>query len=157
MEVEVNSEMDYCDLQSLSLIYLGKTTIHHTVRKHEQGSEITSREFQPAVQASYCEKISPSSSSLSHCYVWWIFSVFTWRHGGHVGVQNNSENSIIMQNLSDILPLFCAPTWPSHHVSEWNEGRRNRTFRERHTERVTSKIRLHHMLGKFVMSKSWDG
>ena len=28
---------------------------------------------------------------------------------------------IIMQNLSDILPLFCTPTWPSHHVSE-NQG-----------------------------------
>ena len=27
-------------------------------------------------------------------------------------------DSIIMQNLSDILPIFCAPTWPSHHVSE---------------------------------------
>ena len=25
---------------------------------------------------------------------------------------------IIMQNVSDILPLFCTPTWPSHHVSE---------------------------------------
>ena len=33
-------------------------------------------------------------------------------------------DSIIMQNLSNILPLFCTPTWPSHHVSEnqelWN-------------------------------------
>ena len=28
---------------------------------------------------------------------------------------------IIMQNLSDILPLFCTPTWPSHHMSE-NQG-----------------------------------
>ena len=26
-------------------------------------------------------------------------------------------DSIIVQNLSDVLPLFCAPTWPSHHVS----------------------------------------
>ena len=26
-----------------------------------------------------------------------------------------------MQNLSDILPLFCTPTWPSHHVSENQE------------------------------------
>ena len=26
-----------------------------------------------------------------------------------------------MQNLSDILPLFCAPTWPSNHVSENQE------------------------------------
>ena len=34
-------------------------------------------------------------------------------------------DSIIMQNLSDILPLFCTPTWPSHHVDfenlqKWN-------------------------------------
>ena len=56
-----------------------------------------------------------------------MFSVFTWRHGGHAGVQDNSEkifwefDSIIMQNLSDILPLFCAPTRPSHHVSENQE------------------------------------
>ena len=28
---------------------------------------------------------------------------------------------IIMQNLSDILPLFSTPTWPSHHVTE-NQG-----------------------------------
>ena len=27
-------------------------------------------------------------------------------------------DSIIMQNLSDILLLFCTPTWPSHYVSE---------------------------------------
>ena len=27
-------------------------------------------------------------------------------------------DSIIMQNLSDILPLFCTPTWSSHHVGE---------------------------------------
>ena len=27
-------------------------------------------------------------------------------------------DSIITQNLSDILPLFCTPTWPSHYVSE---------------------------------------
>ena len=25
---------------------------------------------------------------------------------------------IIMQNLSDILPLFCTPTWPSHHACD---------------------------------------
>ena len=31
-------------------------------------------------------------------------------------------DSIIMQNLSDILPLFCTPTWPSHHVSENQES-----------------------------------
>ena len=30
-------------------------------------------------------------------------------------------DSIIMQNLSNILPLFCTPTWPSHHVSENQE------------------------------------
>ena len=30
-------------------------------------------------------------------------------------------DSIIMQNLSDILPLFCTPTWPSHHMSENQE------------------------------------
>ena len=30
-------------------------------------------------------------------------------------------DSIIMQNLGDILPLFCTPTWPSHHVSENQE------------------------------------
>ena len=28
---------------------------------------------------------------------------------------------IIMQNLSDVLPLFCTPTWPSHHLSENQE------------------------------------
>ena len=27
-----------------------------------------------------------------------------------------------MQNLSNILPLFCAPTWPSHHMSENQES-----------------------------------
>jgi len=26
-----------------------------------------------------------------------------------------------MQNLSSILPLFCTPTWPFHHVSEKQE------------------------------------
>ena len=30
-------------------------------------------------------------------------------------------DSIIMQNLGDILALFCTPTWPSHHVSENQE------------------------------------
>ena len=29
--------------------------------------------------------------------------------------------SIIMQNLSDILPLFCTPTCPPHHVSATQE------------------------------------
>ena len=29
--------------------------------------------------------------------------------------------SIIMQNLSDILPLFCKPTCPPHHVSATQE------------------------------------
>ena len=28
---------------------------------------------------------------------------------------------IILQNLSDILPLFCTPTWPSHHLRENQE------------------------------------
>ena len=32
---------------------------------------------------------------------------------------------IIMQNVSDILPLFCTPTWPSHHVSENQQWRHN--------------------------------
>ena len=32
-------------------------------------------------------------------------------------------DSIIMQNWSDILPLFCTPTWPSHQVSENQEER----------------------------------
>ena len=53
----------------------------------------------------------------------------TWRHGGHVGVQNNSEKSpfiwefdfIIMLNLSDILPLFWTPICLPHHVSETQE------------------------------------
>ena len=30
-------------------------------------------------------------------------------------------DSIIMQNLSDILPLFCTQTWSSHHISENQE------------------------------------
>ena len=30
-------------------------------------------------------------------------------------------DSIIMQNLSEILPLFRTPTWPSHHASENQE------------------------------------
>ena len=30
-------------------------------------------------------------------------------------------DSIIMQNLSVILLMFCTPTWPSHHVSENQE------------------------------------
>ena len=30
-------------------------------------------------------------------------------------------DSIIMQNLNDILPLFCTPTWLPHHVSENQE------------------------------------
>ena len=56
-----------------------------------------------------------------------VFSVFTLRHGRHVGAQNNSKNSpldfdsIIMQNFSDILPLFCTPTWPPHQASENQE------------------------------------
>ena len=35
-------------------------------------------------------------------------------------------DSIIMQNLSDVLPLFCTPIWPSHHVSENQELRASR-------------------------------
>ena len=30
-------------------------------------------------------------------------------------------DSIIMQNVSDNLRLFCTQTWPSHHVSENQE------------------------------------
>ena len=30
-------------------------------------------------------------------------------------------DSIIVQNFSGILPLFCTPAWPSHHVSENQE------------------------------------
>ena len=30
-------------------------------------------------------------------------------------------DSIIMRNLSDILPLICTPIWPSHYVSENQE------------------------------------
>ena len=30
-------------------------------------------------------------------------------------------DSIIVQNLSDILPLFCTLTWPFHHVSDNQE------------------------------------
>ena len=30
-------------------------------------------------------------------------------------------DSITMQNLNNILPLFCTPTWPSQHVSENQE------------------------------------
>ena len=37
-------------------------------------------------------------------------------------------DSIIMQNLSDILPLFCTSTWSSHHVSEKQEYH----FRRKH-------------------------
>ena len=29
---------------------------------------------------------------------------------------------IIKPNLSDILPLFCTSTWPSHHVSKNQES-----------------------------------
>ena len=30
-------------------------------------------------------------------------------------------DSTIMQNFNDILPLFCTPIWPSHHLSESQE------------------------------------
>ena len=52
------------------------------------------------------------------------FSAFTWRHRGHFGVQYNSQkglfgiDSIIMQNVSDILPLFRTSTRPSHRMRE---------------------------------------
>ena len=40
-------------------------------------------------------------------------------------------DSIIMQNLGDILQLFCTPTWPSHHVGENQEPRTaDKTSRE---------------------------
>ena len=32
-------------------------------------------------------------------------------------------DSIIMQNLRDISPLFYRPTWPSHHVSKTKNSR----------------------------------
>ena len=35
-----------------------------------------------------------------------------------------------MQNLSDILPLFCTPTWLSYHVSE-NQGYFHRFFEKK--------------------------
>ena len=60
-------------------------------------------------------------------FVTWKFSVFTYCHSGHVGVQNNSEesllefDSIIVQNVNDILSLFCTPIWPPHHVRENQE------------------------------------
>ena len=69
-----------------------------------------------------------------------ILSIFTWRHGDHVGVQKDSEKvfwecqSIIMQNLSDVLPLFCTPNWPSHHVSENQELD---SWRKQYVERRT--------------------
>ena len=48
----------------------------------------------------------------------WV--VFTWRHSRHVGAQNEREKclSIIMQNTSHNLLLFCAPARPSYHVIE---------------------------------------
>ena len=41
-------------------------------------------------------------------------------------------DSIIMQNLRDISPLFCTPTWPSHHVREnqeykWEKSKADQT------------------------------
>ena len=30
-------------------------------------------------------------------------------------------DSVIMQNLSDILPMFSTPTWPSYHETEKQE------------------------------------
>ena len=64
-----------------------------------------------------------------NCYEFW-FSVFMWRHGSQAAMLVNRTimkkvfwefDSIVMQNWSDILPLFCTLTWPSHHVSENQE------------------------------------
>ena len=38
-------------------------------------------------------KICPCCMIYSVCFT--VFSVFTWRHGGHLGVQNNSEKIIL--------------------------------------------------------------
>ena len=54
-------------------------------------------------------------------------TAFILGHRGHVGVQNNSEKSLLgisfycYAKLEGHLPLFCTPTWPSHHVSENKE------------------------------------
>ena len=55
-----------------------------------------------------------------------ILLVCTWRHGGHVSVENNCEkifrefDSIIMQNLN-ILLLFCRATCLPYRVSATQE------------------------------------
>ena len=48
-------------------------------------------------------------------------------------------DSFIMQNLSDILPLFCTPAWPSHHVSENQEYRLLTEFEGPHCKLRNSK------------------
>ena len=45
-------------------------------------------------------------------------------------------DSTTMQNLGDILPLFCTPTWPSHHVSENQE-----LYQARISERCLKNLR----------------
>ena len=40
---------------------------------------------------------------------------------GTIAEKVEKFDSIIMQNLGDILPLFCTPTWPCHHVSKNQE------------------------------------
>ena len=55
-------------------------------------------------------------------------------------------DSIMMQNLSDILLLFCSPTWPSHYVSENQEyattcSRKWRLF-DSHTRKKTRRSYL---------------
>ena len=70
---------------------------------------------------------------------------------GHVGVQSSSEkvfwefDSIIMRNLSDILPLFCAPTWLSHHVSEnqeYGQGTCRSSDVKRPTKAILDRIKI---------------
>ena len=72
-------------------------------------------------------KLAPSRDfETSSSAVRKLFLVFMCRHGGHVGVQDKKKvfwefDFIIMQNLSDVWPLFCAPIWLSHGVSEGKE------------------------------------
>ena len=60
-------------------------------------------------------------------------------------IENNSEkvlwefDSIIMQNLFDMLLLVCIPTWPSHHVSKntiHKQGRDCTPMSEKHVQRI---------------------
>jgi len=58
---------------------------------------------------------------------WSLFSVFTWRHGGRVGVQNNSEKSLLgiwfcyCEKLEQHFAIVFYTTWLSHHVNENQE------------------------------------